>query len=80
MIVLIFIVLFFVIFIMMINSEIERNHCKMELEQAKRELCTKDNEIRSLERDVEYYHRICDDRAKTISELYQMIHDLQEKK
>ena len=80
MIVLIFFTLFFVVLIMMIDSEVKLNHCKMELEQVKQELRTEWSNVRSLKRDVSYYQRICDDRAKTIDELYQMIHDLQEKK
>ena len=53
----------------------------MELEQVNRELRIERSKVSSLEEDVNYYRQICEDRAKTIDELYQTMHsyDLQRK-
>ena len=81
MVIFIFITLFFVVLVGMIDSEIKLNHCKMELEQVNRELRIERSKVSSLEEDVNYYRQICEDRAKTIDELYQAMHgyDLQRK-
>jgi len=79
MIILIYLVLFFVIIVMMINEYVSHYRTKTELEQIRHELNVEYTKNRHLQLNVNRYQRICDDKTETIKKLYQENQDLQEK-